>query len=190
MKKGFQRKCLVCGNKFYVYPCKRDLKFYCSRTCAFMSPIRNRKIGLANAIALKGKWFPNQFQKGTKIGVGRKKTQEEIEKIRIASTGRNNWQWKGGRRERKGYIAFLNPEHPNCDNMGYVREHRLVIEKHLGRYLKHNEVVHHINKNKKDNRIKNLMLFSSNVYHLNFHRNNFIDNHLIFDGRELNVSKE
>jgi hypothetical protein len=40
------------------------------------------------------------------------------------------------------------------------------MEMHIGRLLLKNEVVHHRNKNKADNRIENLELFSSNALHL------------------------
>ena len=44
--------------------------------------------------------------------------------------------------------------------------HRWKMEKHLGRKLKPNEVVHHINHNKTDNRIENLEPFPDNETHL------------------------
>jgi HNH endonuclease len=83
--------------------------------------------------------------------------------------GDKNGMWKGGRQVTRGYILLWKPEHPRA-RRGHVREHILVMEKHLGRYLQNTEVVHHINGNKKDNRIENLQLFSSDKEHQRYHR--------------------
>lgn len=75
------------------------------------------------------------------------------------SRGSNHWKWKGGKiRSTSGYIQVYRPRHPNAMKCGYVYEHRLVMEKYLGRYLKAYEKVHHKNCIKDDNRIKNLQI--------------------------------
>ena len=81
--------------------------------------------------------------------------------------GFKNSRWKGGKIKHSNYVLIHAPNHPH-NSYGYVREHRLVMEKHLGRYLIKGEVVHHINHIKNDNRIENLMLFSNQSKHCKF----------------------
>lgn len=80
-----------------------------------------------------------------------------------------NPSWRGGIRHASGYRFVLLPEHPAANDKGYVQEHRLFMEKHLGRYLTKKERVHHINGNKADNRLENLKLYSSQREHLKEH---------------------
>ena len=97
------------------------------------------------------------------------------EKIREKNKG-NLYNYKNGKfidkKERYGYIYIYSPNHPKTErkNNNYVQEHILVVEKFIGRFLTEKEVVHHINRNPKDNRIENLMLFPNNSKHLKFHQ--------------------
>lgn len=84
----------------------------------------------------------------------------------VALSGPNHPMWNGGRHVApSGYIMVWAPDHPDATKAGYVREHRLVMERHLGRRLLPDEVVHHENRDKTDNRIENLRLFASQAEH-------------------------
>jgi len=75
--------------------------------------------------------------------------------------------WKNGTSvTSRGYVCEQAFNHPMATG-GYVFQHILVMEKHLGRFLERAkrmtascEVVHHINGNRSDNRIENLQLMS------------------------------
>ena len=76
--------------------------------------------------------------------------------------GERSRSWKGGRRLLKtGYVNAYAPDHPDVQGTKriYVLEHRLVMEKVLGRYLARHEQVHHKNGIRSDNRPENLELW-------------------------------
>lgn len=117
-----------------------------------------------------------EFKKGVRVSI-----ETEFKK------GINNIHWKEGRRKCNGYICILSPEHPFKNKNETVHEHRLVVEKHINRYLAKNEVVHHINGIKTDNRVQNLMVFTSNSAHSRYHtdQTNVKLNEIVFDGRNI-----
>lgn len=67
------------------------------------------------------------------------------------------------------YLAISLPSHPKARTDGYVYIHQLQAEKKLGRYLKDGECVHHINKDKYDNDLDNLIVFKTVSDHTAFH---------------------
>lgn len=82
-------------------------------------------------------------------------------------TGPKNPKWNGGVAQAKGgYVLLYKPGYPGAKYGTHVLEHRYVMEQHLGRQLLPNEVVHHKNGNRTDNRIENLEVFETNGKHL------------------------
>lgn len=82
----------------------------------------------------------------------------------IAHRGSGNPKWKGGiTTSVDGRRVVYAPGHPNAnigENRTHVLEHKLMAEIKLGRPLKDNEVVHHINGDVTDNNPDNLMILT------------------------------
>lgn len=71
--------------------------------------------------------------------------------------GKLNPNWKGGNSKAIGYKQIY---------IGLKRcmEHRVIMERHLGRKLRDNEIVHHKDGNRKNNNIENLQLMIKNEH--------------------------
>lgn len=100
-----------------------------------------------------------------------KRYQTEItkKKISISLKNFNNSTGKVRTRKQQGYVFIHAPFHPKAQKSGYVKRANIVMEQHIGRFLKPKEIVHHINGIKDDDRLKNLQLFTNESKHQKFH---------------------
>lgn len=134
--------CEKCGRQL-VLKITRDLtrKRFCSKSCRtkYINPHKGHK-----------------HSEETKRILGLLKRGVPNLKIR----GEKHYGWKGGKTYQRGYVYLYAPWHPRGGYKHVIREHTLVMENSIGRYLKPDEVVHHINEIKDDNRIENLQLMN------------------------------
>ena len=86
----------------------------------------------------------------------------------------NNYHWKGGfTKDNEGYILFKTPKGCRFSCMAnkqrYTKVSRLMMSAYLGRPLTSEEVTHHINGIRDDDRIENLRLFDNQSEHIAHH---------------------
>ena len=98
----------------------------------------------------------------SKINKGKHLSEEQ--KRQISERNSCNYNGLNGyghtKRHNRGYILAYAPKHPHAHKDGYMMLHTVLMERHIGRYLEHDEVVHHVNHNREDNRLENLMLMN------------------------------
>jgi hypothetical protein len=142
-------KCKICETLVQRKPHAPGAGVVCSDACLRESRRRTGKALAAAGLAVPPK--PTE--------ASRKAASERM-------TGAGCPKWNGGKTTARcgRYIMVTPPkDYPFKDSLtaqGYIREHRMVMELHLGRPLTDKEEVHHINHDTKDNRLENLQVMS------------------------------
>ena len=158
-----KRNCEKCNKIFETKESRIKLgkDKFCSKECS--------KQGISNS--LKKLWKNPDYKNNMSIA-------------HTGKTGKDASNWKGGIEiTKKGYVLEYVENHPYSIK-NKVRQHKLVIERIIGRYLLPMEDVHHINCIKDDNRPENLMAFKHRRYHNSFEAGKYVNpKHIIFDGR-------
>lgn len=189
-----KKKCIICKKEFSIWPYKKNVAKFCSRECYWKSLNGNKGYWFGKCRSKSIIKICSTCKKRFKVIHSRKNTAKYcslkcyyknitswlkgtkgIMKVNSGSfkkgqtSGCKNVRWKGGKRIGNKYISILSPNHPFTTKLGYLLEHRLVAEKEFRRYLTKEEIIHHINEIKTDNRPKNLYLFASISKHLKYH---------------------
>ena len=158
-----ERKCKRCG-KILTFKLRGNRRKFCSVECRQKWWIEHNKERIKFICECCGKEFGRP-----------RRVNAKGEKIRFCSRSCANKSTRlplikqKTRHKTKGYISIWKPEHPNNVG-GRVREHILVMEKMIGRYLRKGELVHHINYLEDDNSEENLFLCYTYKEHDKIHR--------------------
>jgi hypothetical protein len=147
-KLTIKKICRFCGNEFPVkYP--KNPNVLCSLVCKYKETAQRQS---------------KKFK--TKNPIHSPAVIKKMVAVRRANgsyvSGKKHPQYKNGYWFERGYkIIVVSGKR--------ISEHRHIMEQHLGRKLTTNEVVHHINENKLDNRLENLQLMTR-AQHMKHHK--------------------
>lgn len=171
-----EANCKNCNTAFHISPSRVGKRITCSKNCSneYRKQVANIKqilkkhceCGCGQEIKAYDKWnrfvrFAFSHQPKREKGYSNKGT---FKKGHIGLRGDKAPNWRGGTSiMRNGYRQVRV-------NGKRKYEHRLVMEEYIGRELKRDEQVHHLNHNRLDNRIENLEIIDAKK-HASYHAN-------------------
>jgi len=147
-------RCEYCGQTFEKYESQMKGKqhYFCSREClaAFKKAGGYPKVKHPHLSEYNRLHNAERMTPDVRAKISKSMTLKYREELSRARTDRG-----AGKTYRKHFARH---------------EHRIVAEQILGRPLRKGEVVHHINRDVRDNRPENLMIFPSQAEHARWHK--------------------
>lgn len=168
-KKSIKRNCRICSKEIEVqkYLIEKGFGKFCSEKCAGIA--KRKRFETACAHCNKPLNLRLYKFKYSKLHFCDQQCHGQYKSLYMKME--NSPSWQGGISINNEYAIVKSPDHPFSNKNGYIRRARIIIENYIGRYLTKEEVPHHINEIKTDDRIENLYLFPSNSEHMRYHCN-------------------
>lgn len=159
-KNGRMKACKNCQKQFYISLSGENQK-YCSRKC------KNVCMPKRDPSKLKGNYIECPYCKNKryvtpsvfKLNKSGMKFCSINCKGKAMKEGITNYGFIDEGKDKK-----INPYPRKQINGIRLKEHRRVMQEHLGRKLLPTELVHHINEDQTDNRIENLQIVSNEIH--------------------------
>lgn len=160
--------CSVCGKSHKVTPSRALVYKVCSRACMGKLASKNKSENVTGTCEVCGAQFKTKASHKSRRRTCSRLCMGKLKSIECVGKGNHQYgkrgaergnAFKGGKRISSwGYILV------GVDGGKYEFEHRLIMERIIGRKLLRTEHVHHINGNKQDNRIENLSLMTKSEH--------------------------
>ena len=147
-----EKLCPTCGQIFKRLSGYSKRHIYCSHNCANMARRAPDRF-----CAHCGKVIPRRPWTDQRVKYCSKACKQEVIQNRITRSS--------------GYLYVRRPGHPGANTYGLIPQHRLIMEEHLGRFLLPNEIVHHKNGVRDDNRLENLEVLTKNLHAVGYQLN-------------------
>jgi len=183
-----EKVCVICGKSFQVPPCRAKTASTCSNECAITVRAKSRERKLERTCLNCGKKYEiPQSHIDRRIYCSNECRYGSVEwraNISEATAREKNPMWKGGEvAQSNGYVYKKSYDHPFTNN-NYILKHRYTMEKWLREdcpeseflvkygdnlYLSDEAIVHHLDRDKKNNRRRNLIVCTFGG-HIKIHR--------------------
>lgn len=154
-RRGTITPCEVCEKPVYANRSERakGQGRYCSHTCHNIAQTKEAVVKVCPVCGKEMRLKPSQAPRNycSRLCMGRGKTKRPLDR---------EHNGRPARLDQRGYVLVWQPDYPGAIPAlkGWVYEHRLIASKVIGRPLTRDEQVDHINRDKQDNRPKNLQI--------------------------------